>query len=86
MLENEIKQRLCAAIELETVHVSAQGSHFQVIAVGDVFAHLTRVQCQQLIYKPLNDLIKSDAIHALTIKTFTPEKWQRERHFFHVSS
>lgn len=86
MLENQIKQRLQKVLKLENILVSAQGNHFQIIVVGDVFSELSRVKCQQLVYKPLNDLIQSNQIHALTIKTFTPEQWQREKHFFPVSS
>lgn len=86
MLESEVKQRLCAALTLDEIHISAEGSHFRIIAVGDLFAELSPVKCQQLIYKPLTDLITENTIHALTIKTFTKAQWQRERHFYRVSS
>jgi acid stress-induced BolA-like protein IbaG/YrbA len=34
------------------------------------------VKKQQLVYQCLQQHIASGAIHALTIKTYTPEQWQ----------
>ncbi|MDD2841792.1 MAG: BolA/IbaG family iron-sulfur metabolism protein, partial [Tolumonas sp.] len=39
----------------------------------------SRVKKQQTIYAPLTEQIASNAIHALSIKAFTPEEWQRDR-------
>lgn len=75
-IENIIKE----AAALEEVHVkSDDGSHFQIIAVGDIFAEMSRVKKQQLIYKPLSEYIASGSIHALSIKTYTCAEWQRQR-------
>ena len=75
----EIEVRLKDAIDLTEVHVTGENSHYQVIAVGEVFADLSRVKQQQLIYAPLQDKIADGSIHALTIKAYTPEKWRREK-------
>ncbi|EGN74868.1 Putative transcriptional regulator, BolA superfamily [Idiomarina sp. A28L] len=79
MNPNEIEALLQEALELDEVHVSGEGSHFQVIAVSASFANLSRVKQQQMIYRPLNDKISDGTIHALSIKAYTPEKWQREK-------
>jgi acid stress-induced BolA-like protein IbaG/YrbA len=39
------------------------------------------VKQQQAIYGPLNEYIASGELHALTIKTFTPTQWKREKIF-----
>ncbi|MCL4556774.1 MAG: BolA family transcriptional regulator [Gammaproteobacteria bacterium] len=75
----EIEVRLKDAIDLTEVYVTGENSHYQVIAVGEVFADLSRVKQQQLIYAPLQDKIADGSIHALTIKAYTPEKWRREK-------
>ncbi|MCH8501259.1 MAG: BolA family transcriptional regulator [Aliidiomarina sp.] len=75
----DIEVRLKDAIDLTEVHVTGENSHYQVIAVGEVFADLSRVKQQQLIYAPLQDKIADGSIHALTIKAYTPEKWRREK-------
>lgn len=80
-MENvEIEQKVLAALPLDEVYVmSEDGSHFQLIAVGEFFAPLSRVARQQAIYKVLAEEIASNQIHALSIKTYTPEIWKRER-------
>lgn len=75
----QIEDILKNALELDEVHVQGDGSHYGVIAVSDVFASLSKVKQQQMIYVPLTDLFATNAIHALTIKTFTTEQWKRER-------
>ena len=75
----QIEDILKNALELDEVHVQGDGSHYGVIAVSDVFASLSKVKQQQMIYAPLTDLFETNAIHALTIKTFTTEQWKRER-------
>jgi acid stress-induced BolA-like protein IbaG/YrbA len=77
----EIEQILLAALELDEVHASSDGSHYKVIAVGECFDGMSRVKQQQAIYGPLAEHIASGALHALTIKTFTPVQWKREKIF-----
>ncbi|MGM3172753.1 BolA family iron metabolism protein IbaG [Dickeya lacustris] len=79
MENNEIKAVLMQALALQEVHVSGDGSHFQVIVVGDVFKGMSRVKQQQAVYAPLMEYIADNRIHALSIKAYTPEEWQRDR-------
>ena len=59
-------------------HVGAQvgGGHFQVVVVSDRFRGLSRIAAQRVVYEALGDLMTSD-IHALSMRTFTPEEWSR---------
>lgn len=79
MTSEEIESLIKQNVELDEVRVKTDGSHVEVIAVGEVFAGLSRVKQQQTIYKPLMDKIKDGTLHAVTIKAFTPEKWEREK-------
>ncbi|TCP95811.1 acid stress-induced BolA-like protein IbaG/YrbA [Cricetibacter osteomyelitidis] len=81
MEPQQIEQILKDALELDEVYVQGENSHFGVIAVSDAFAALSKVKQQQMIYAPLMEHIASNEIHALTIKTFTVDKWKRERLF-----
>lgn len=78
METSAIEELLKNELNLEEVYVKGEGSHYQVIAVSDQFAELSRVKQQQLIYAPLNDKIADGTIHALSIKVFTPERWRQE--------
>ncbi|WP_368938815.1 BolA family protein [Morganella morganii] len=59
--------------------VTGDGSHFQVIAVGDLFDGMSRVKQQQAVYAPLMEYIADNRIHALSIKAYTPAQWERDR-------
>ena len=81
MTNEEIASLLKSELSLIDVKVKSEGSHFQIIAVDDRFAEMTRVKKQQLIYGPLSSQIADGTMHAITIKTFTADQWQREKLF-----
>jgi len=65
MENSEIQAVLMKALPLDEVHVmSNDGSHFQVIAVGEMFGELSRVKKQQAVYAPLMEYIADNRIHA----------------------
>lgn len=72
----EVKQLILAGLPGCEVTVTGDGGHFDAIVVGDIFADKSLVEQQKLVYATVNDRITSGELHALTIKTYTPEKWQ----------
>ncbi|GAB5381528.1 MAG: BolA family iron metabolism protein IbaG [Aliiglaciecola sp.] len=81
MDNQQIESLLKQELELAEVHVTSDGSHFQIIAVSDIFDDMSRVKKQQFIYGPLKDKIADGSMHAISIKTFSEKQWQRERMF-----
>jgi len=75
MQAEEVKQIIERELEGCTVYTTGEGCDFQVVVVGELFAGLSPVKKQQLVYACLADLIASQAIHAVSIKTYTPEQW-----------
>ncbi len=65
---------------LHAGHVGARegGGHFRAIIVSEKFAGLSRVGSQQLVYQAIQDWMGKE-IHALSMKTFTPEAWAAQR-------
>lgn len=56
------------------------GRHFEVIAVGEVFATLpSPVKKQQLVFAALAEEFASDKLHAMALKTYTPEQWEKAK-------
>ncbi|WP_299019174.1 BolA family iron metabolism protein IbaG [uncultured Photobacterium sp.] len=82
---SDIKQILGNALELDEIIVKGDGSHYEVIAVGAIFEGMSRVKKQQTIYGPLMAKIAANDIHALSIKTFTPEEWARDKKLMSLS-
>ena len=50
------------------------GEHFSARVVSSAFEGQTLVRQHQLVYEALGDHMRSD-IHALALKTFTPDRW-----------
>ena len=54
------------------------GGHFRATIVSERFAGLSRVARQRLVYETLAAEMKRE-IHALSLRTFTPEEWAAQR-------
>lgn len=50
------------------------GVHFEAVVVSRAFAGLSTVKQHQLVYRALGARMGTD-IHALSLKTLTPEEW-----------
>ena len=61
---------------LHAGHAGARdgGGHFRAVIVSDRFEGLNRVKAQQLVYSMVEEWMGNE-IHALSMKTFTPEAW-----------
>ena len=57
------------------VNVGGDGYHYEVVAIGSVFEGLSPVKKQQTVYSCINDLIADGTVHAVSIKTYTPDEW-----------
>lgn len=79
METNEIKQLIETGIPGAEVTVSGDGSHFDATVISETFADLSMVKKQQLVYGTLGDRITNGTIHALSIKTYTPQEWETQR-------
>ncbi|MCP5246419.1 MAG: BolA/IbaG family iron-sulfur metabolism protein [Burkholderiales bacterium] len=70
-----IKQHIESSLPCELVRIEGDdGYHFQAIIVSPEFRGKRTIQQHQLVYQALGDKMKQD-IHALSMKTYTPEEW-----------
>jgi acid stress-induced BolA-like protein IbaG/YrbA len=70
-VENYIKQGLaCDYVRV----VGDDGQHFEATIVSPQFTGKNMVQQHQLVYQALGDRMREE-IHALSMRTFTPEAW-----------
>jgi acid stress-induced BolA-like protein IbaG/YrbA len=58
--------------------VVGDGQHFEAIVVSEEFSGLSRIQRQQRVNKTLGERMTGE-IHALSMKTFTPQEWQEKQ-------
>jgi BolA protein len=86
-IERKLRERLLAlhveVVDESHLHVGHAGAasgagHFRALVVSSRFAGLSLVAAQRLVYEALADEMES-AIHALSVKTLTPERWDGSR-------
>lgn len=72
-----IKKHIETSMPCELVQVAGDdGRHFEAIIVSAEFRDKNMVQQHQLVYRVLGDRMKQE-IHALSMKTLTPEQWAK---------
>ena len=76
MNPEELKKLIEAAFADAHVEVSGDGRHFSAIVVTDAFADKNMIAQHRLVYAALGHRFDTEAIHALSLKTYTPEQWQ----------
>ncbi len=59
--------------------VTGDGSKFEALVISDSFEGQMTIKRHKAVYAVLNEHISSGAIHALTIKAYTPGEWQEKQ-------
>jgi acid stress-induced BolA-like protein IbaG/YrbA len=70
-----IRQNIEQGMATTHLTVVGDGQHFEAVVVSEEFAGKSRVQRHQLVYQTLGDRMREE-IHALSMKTLTPEEWK----------
>ncbi len=74
MSPENIKSVIEKSLDTRHVEVEGDGTHFEAVVVSGDFEGKTPVDRHKLVYAALGDAMKEE-IHALSIKTYTPEQW-----------
>ena len=78
----EIRRCIAEALpgsEVEVRDMTGTGDHFEAFVVSGAFAGKPMLEQHQLVYRPLQQWLRTGELHALALKTYTPEQWQAER-------
>jgi len=70
-----VEQLIRAGLPGAEVQVTGDGSHFDAVVVSPAFAGQTPIKKQRLVMDTVRSQIASGELHALSIKTFTPDQW-----------
>ncbi|HEY4999948.1 MAG TPA: BolA family protein [Usitatibacter sp.] len=71
---SSIEQSIRAGLACTHLEVSGDGAHFDAVIVSPAFAGIPRLAQHKLVYAALGDRMREE-IHALSMKTFSPEEW-----------
>ncbi|MBI4196081.1 MAG: BolA/IbaG family iron-sulfur metabolism protein [Betaproteobacteria bacterium] len=71
---DQIKHYIEAGLQCDFTEVAGDGHHFEAVVVSPLFRGKSKVQQHQLVYRALGDRMREE-IHALSMRTLTPEEW-----------
>ncbi|SEK44216.1 transcriptional regulator, BolA protein family [Stigmatella aurantiaca] len=78
--EETIRARILEALpgaEVVVRDTTGTGDHFEAQVVSPAFTGKTMVQQHKLVYAPLQPWLATGELHALALKTYSPEQWQK---------
>jgi acid stress-induced BolA-like protein IbaG/YrbA len=73
----DIKKYISTGLACEHVEVTGDGAHFEAVIVSLAFEGKRSIARHQLVYAALGDRMR-DEIHALSMKTLTPEEFKAQ--------
>jgi acid stress-induced BolA-like protein IbaG/YrbA len=72
-----VRDYILQGLACEHIDVDGDGRHFQAVIVSKEFEGKGMLQQHKLVYQVLGD--KMEKIHALSMKTLTPEQWAKQQ-------
>ena len=79
MEPDDVRSQLVSAFpdaDVELVDLTGTKDHYQARIVSSAFAGKSPVEQHQLVYRALGEAMNGP-IHALALKTYTPEAWAK---------
>lgn len=74
VVEQRIREGIPEVTEVQIEDLTGTQDHYRAVVVSAAFEGKTRVEQHQAVYAALGELM-SGPVHALSLSTYTPEKW-----------
>jgi acid stress-induced BolA-like protein IbaG/YrbA len=78
----ELARKIAEALpgaEVEVIDTTGTGDHFEARVVSESFVGKSMIEQHQQVYAPLNPWLKTGELHALALKTYSPEQWNKRK-------
>ena len=75
MTAEQLQAIIAASLPCEHIEVSGDGRHWSAVIVSPAFEGLRPIARHQRVYATLGERLKTDEVHALSMKTYTPADW-----------
>ena len=75
MTAEQLQAIIAAGLRCDHLEVSGDGRHWAAVIVSPEFEGKRPIARHQRVYATLGERIKTDEVHALSMKTFTPAEW-----------
>ena len=75
MTADQLKALIAAGMACEHLEVEGDGRHWFATIVSPEFEGKRPIARHQRVYATLGERLKTDEVHALSMKTLTPADW-----------
>jgi acid stress-induced BolA-like protein IbaG/YrbA len=75
MTAEQLQSLITAGLPCEHCTLEGDGRHWYATIVSSAFEGLRPIARHQRVYATLGGRMKTDEVHALSMKTFTPSEW-----------
>ena len=75
MTADQIKALIATHLACQHLELDGDGRHWYAVVVSAEFEGKRAIARHQRMYATLGDKMKTDEVHALSIKAFTPAEW-----------
>ncbi|ROR20494.1 acid stress-induced BolA-like protein IbaG/YrbA [Comamonas sp. BIGb0124] len=79
MTSEQLQQLIAAGLPCEHLVVDGDGRHWYATVVSVAFEGKRLIQRHQAVYATLGEKIRTDEVHALSMKTYTPAEWAAQQ-------
>jgi acid stress-induced BolA-like protein IbaG/YrbA len=75
MTADQIKAMIAAGLDCEYLELEGDGRHWYATVVSSAFEGKRAIARHQRVYATLGSTMRTDEVHALSMKTYTPAEW-----------
>jgi len=79
MTSEQLQQLIAAGLPCEHLVVDGDGRLWYATVVSVAFEGKRLIQRHQAVYATLGEKIRTDEVHALSMKTYTPAEWAAQQ-------
>jgi len=80
MTADQLHSLISAGMACDHLEVTGDGRHWDAVVVSTEFEGKRLIQRHQRVYATLGEKMRTDEVHALSMKTFTPTEWASAQH------
>ena len=78
MTADQLETIIAQQLPCQHLSVEGDGRHWYATIVSDQFEGLRLIQRHQKVYATLGQKMHTDEVHALSMKTYTPNEWAQQ--------
>jgi acid stress-induced BolA-like protein IbaG/YrbA len=75
MTADQIKAMIAAGLDCQYLELEGDGRHWYATVVSSAFEGKRAIARHQRVYATLGSTMRTDEVHALSMKTYTPAEW-----------